>query len=198
VPETKLTIAEQRPSREEAEAAVHTLLRWAGENPQREGLLDTPKRVVSAYDEFFSGYQASASDELHRTFEEVDGYDEMVMLRNIRIESHCEHHLVPFVGEAHIAYLPHRRVVGISKLARVAEIFARRFQLQERLTAQIADTIFEVLEPRGVAVHMEATHQCMTIRGVHKPGVTMVTSRMLGAFRDNPDLKRDFMAMIRS
>jgi len=169
-----------RPTREEAEAAVRTLLRWAGDDPTREGLLDTPARVVRAYEEFFSGYEIDPIALLERTFEETDGYDEIVLLRDIRLESHCEHHMVPIIGRAHVAYLPHHRVVGISKLARVVDAYARRLQIQEKLTAQIANTIQQVLEPRGVAVVIEAAHQCMTTRGIHKPGVTMVTSRMLG------------------
>ena len=186
----------QRPSRAEAEAAVRTLLRWAGDDPDREGLVGTPDRVVRAYEEFFSGYEQDPTEILHRTFEETDGYDEMVLLRDIRLESHCEHHVVPIIGKAHVAYLPDRRVVGISKLARVVEIYSRRLQIQEKLTAQIANTINDVLQPKGVAVVIEAAHQCMTTRGIHKPGVTMVTSRMLGEFRDNPATRREFMALI--
>jgi GTP cyclohydrolase IA len=185
-----------RPTREEAEEAVRTLLRWAGDDPTREGLVDTPGRVARAYEEFFGGYGIDPVALLERTFEETDGYDEIVLLRDIRLESHCEHHMVPIIGRAHVAYLPHRRVVGISKLARVVEAYARRLQIQEKLTAQVANTIQEVLEPRGVAVVIEAAHQCMTTRGVHKPGVTMVTSRMLGAFRDDPTTRREFLAMI--
>jgi GTP cyclohydrolase IA len=185
-----------RPSREETEAAIRTLLRWAGDDPAREGLVDTPARVARAYEEFFSGYAIDPVALLERTFEETDGYDEIVLLRDIRLESHCEHHMVPIIGRAHVAYLPHRRVVGISKLARVVEAYARRLQIQEKLTAQIANTIQQVLEPRGVAVLIEAAHQCMTTRGVHKPGVTMVTSRMLGAFRDDPTTRREVLAMI--
>jgi GTP cyclohydrolase I len=189
-------IASDRPSRAEAEAAVRTLIRWAGDNPDREGLIGTPDRVVRSYEEFFSGYDEDPAQMLERTFEETDGYDEMVILRDIRLESHCEHHMVPIIGRLHIAYLPNRRVVGISKLARVAEIYARRLQIQEKLTAQIANTIQTVLQPRGVAVVVEAQHQCMTTRGVHKPGVSMVTSRMLGVFRDNPATRQEFMAMV--
>jgi GTP cyclohydrolase IA len=185
-----------RPTRQEAEAAVRTLLRWAGDDPAREGLVGTPDRVVRAYEEFFAGYELDPVAMLERTFEETDGYDEIVLLRDIRLESHCEHHMVPIIGRAHVAYLPHRRVVGISKLARVVEAYAKRLQIQEKLTAQIANTIQEVLQPRGVAVVIEAAHQCMTTRGVHKPGVTMVTSRMLGAFRDDPTTRREFLAMI--
>ena len=185
-----------RPTREEAEAAVRTLLRWAGDDPTREGLLETPARVARAYEEFFSGYEIDPVALLERTFEETDGYDEIVLLRDIRLESHCEHHMVPIIGRAHVAYLPHHRVVGISKLARVVDAYARRLQIQEKLTAQIANTIQQVLEPRGVAVVIEAAHQCMTTRGIHKPGVTMVTSRMLGAFRDDPTTRREVLAMI--
>ncbi|MDO8607801.1 MAG: GTP cyclohydrolase I FolE [Phaeospirillum sp.] len=186
----------RRPSRAQAEEAVRTLLRWAGDDPDREGLIGTPDRVVRAYEEFFAGYDQDPTEILHRTFEETDGYDEMVLLRDIRLESHCEHHVVPIIGKAHVAYLPDRRVVGISKLARVVEIYSRRLQIQEKLTAQIANTINDVLQPKGVAVVIEAAHQCMTTRGIHKPGVTMVTSRMLGEFRDNPATRREFMALI--
>ena len=188
--------SEPRPSRAEAEAAIRLLLRWAGDDPTREGLVDTPARVARAYEEFFAGYEVDPVALLERTFEETDGYDEIVLLRDIRLESHCEHHMVPILGRAHVAYLPHRRVVGISKLARVVEAYSKRLQIQEKLTAQIANTIQHVLEPRGVAVVIEAAHQCMTTRGVHKPGVTMVTSRMLGAFRDNTDTRRELLAMI--
>ena len=192
------TESTHRPTREEAEAAVRTLLRWAGDDPTREGLVDTPGRVVRAYEEFFAGYEVDPVALLERTFEETDGYDEIVLLRDIRLESHCEHHMVPIIGRAHVAYLPHRRVVGISKLARVVEAYAKRLQIQEKLTAQVANTIQQVLQPRGVAVLIEAAHQCMTTRGVHKPGVTMVTSRMLGAFRDDPTTRREVLAMIGS
>ena len=184
------------PTREQAEEAVRTLIRWAGDDPNREGLLDTPDRVTRAYEEFFAGYAEDPRGILERTFEETGGYDEMVLLRDIRLESHCEHHMVPILGRAHIAYLPHRRVVGISKLARVMECYAKRLQIQEKLTSQLANAINEVLEPLGVAVVIEAAHQCMTTRGVHKPGVTMVTSRMLGVFRDNESTRREFLAMI--
>lgn len=185
-----------RPTRAEAEEAIRTLLRWAGDDPTREGLLDTPKRVTKAYQEWFAGYGVDPVSLLERTFEETDGYDEIVLLRDIRLESTCEHHMAPIIGRVHVAYLPHRRVVGISKLARVVEAYARRLQIQEKLTAQIANTLLSVLEPRGVAVVVEAAHQCMTTRGVHKPGVTMVTSRMLGAFRDNAATRRELLAMI--
>ncbi len=185
-----------KPTRSEAEEAVRTLIRWTGDDPVREGLIDTPSRVVRAYEEFFDGYDIDAEEILRRTFEETDGYDEMVVLRDIRLESHCEHHMVPIIGKAHIAYLPANRVVGISKLARIVDVYSRRLQIQEKLTAQIANSIQDVLHPRGVAVVIEAAHQCMTTRGVRKPGVTMVTSRMLGAFRDNPATRREFMALI--
>jgi GTP cyclohydrolase I len=185
-----------RPTREQAEEAVRTLLRWAGDDPSREGLIDTPARVARSYEEFFAGYAVDPVALLERTFEETDGYDEIVLLRDIRLESHCEHHMVPIIGRAHVAYLPHRRVVGISKLARVVDAYACRLQIQEKLTAQIANTIQQVLEPRGVAVVIEAAHQCMTTRGVHKLGVTMVTSRMLGAFRDDPTTRREVLSMI--
>jgi GTP cyclohydrolase I len=192
----KIQTMEEKPSRAEAEAAIRTLLKWAGEDPNREGLLDTPARVVRSYEEFFKGYAEDPVALLARTFEEIEGYDEMVVLRDIRIESHCEHHMVPIIGRAHVAYLPNIRVVGISKLARVVDAYAHRFQIQEKLTAQIANTINDVLQPRGVAVVIEANHQCMSTRGVHKPGASMVTSRMLGAFRDDPSTRREFLAMI--
>lgn len=185
-----------RPSREEAEEAVRTLLRWAGDDPEREGLAGTPDRVVRSYEEFFAGYDQDPRDMLQRTFEEVEGYDEVVVLRDIRLESHCEHHMVPIIGKVHVGYLPDKRVVGISKLARVVDAYAHRLQIQEKLTAQIANTLQEVLQPRGVAVVIEAAHQCMTTRGVHTPGVSMVTSTMLGAFRDDPTTRREFLAMI--
>jgi GTP cyclohydrolase I len=194
--DTELASASGRPTRAQAEAAVRTLLLWAGDDPDREGLVDTPARVVRAYEEFFAGYETDPVALLERTFEETDGYDEMVVLRDIRLESHCEHHMVPIIGKAHVAYLPGRRVVGISKLARVIEVYAKRLQIQEKLTAQVANTIDQVLQPKGVAVVIEAAHQCMTTRGIHKPGVTMVTSRMLGAFRDDPSTRREFLSMI--
>ena len=185
-----------KPSRKDAEEAVRTLLRWAGDDPEREGLLGTPGRVTRAFEEFFRGYETDPVELLQRTFEEVEGYDEMVVLRDIRFESHCEHHLAPIIGKAHIAYLPQNRVVGISKLARLVEVYAKRLQIQEKMTAQVARTLSEVLKPRGVAVVIEAAHQCMTTRGVHKPGVSMVTSSMLGAFRDDPTTRREFLAII--
>jgi len=185
-----------KPSREEAEDAIRTLLRWAGDDPNREGLIDTPARVVRSYEEFFAGYEADPKDLLNRTFEEIDGYDEMVLLKDIRFESHCEHHMAPIIGKAHIAYLPRTRVVGISKLARLVQMFAKRLTIQEKMTSQIANTLNEVLQPQGVAVVIEAAHQCMTTRGVQKPGVSMITSRMLGAFRDNPSTRRELLSMV--
>ena len=185
-----------RPSRIEAELAVRTLIRWAGDDPDREGLLETPNRVVRAYEEFFSGYGQEPADVLTKTFSEVDGYDEMVVMNDIRFESHCEHHMVPIIGKAHIGYLPNKRVVGISKLARLVDVYARRLQIQEKMTVQIADTLLKVLQPKGVAVVVEASHQCMTTRGVHKPGAALVTSRMLGAFRDDAATRREFLAII--
>src|SRR3569833_1182578 len=172
-------------SREDAEEAVRTLLRWAGDDPQREGLLETPKRVVNAYKDWFSGYENDPAEYLRRTFEEVGGYDEMIVLRDISFESHCEHHMAPIIGRVHVGYLPTNRVVGISKLARVVDGYARRFQVQEKLPAQIANCITEVLQPRGAGVVIDAVHQCMTTRGVHKRGVSMITSRMTGAFRED-------------
>ena len=181
----------------EAEAAVRTLLRWAGEDPAREGLIDTPRRVAKAYRDWFSGYAVDPADYLRRTFEEVAGYDEMIVLRDIEFESHCEHHMAPIIGRAHVGYLPVDKVVGISKLARVVEGFARRFQVQEKLTAQIAHCIEDVLRPRGVAVVVEAVHECMTTRGVHKRGVSMMTSQMLGDFREDARTRAEFMQLIR-
>ena len=185
-----------RPTIEEAQEAVRVLLRWAGDDPNREGLRDTPKRVVRAYEEYFSGYGQDPVAILRRTFEETNGYDEMVVLRDIDFRSHCEHHVAPIVGRAHIGYLPDNRVVGISKLARVVDLFARRLQIQEKLTAEIADSIETVLQPRGVGVVIEAAHHCMTTRGVRKEGVLMVTSRMLGTFRTDPKTRREFLSMI--
>jgi len=186
------------PTREEAEAAVRTLIRWAGDDPDREGLLDTPARVARSYEEFYRGYDEDPVALLERTFAEVEGYDEIVLLRDIRLESHCEHHMVPIVGRAHVAYLPDRRVVGISKLARLVDAFAHRLQIQEKLTAQIADTIQVVLRPHGTAVIIEAVHECMSCRGVHKTGVSMVTSRMLGIFRENRSTRQELMAMVQA
>ncbi len=185
-----------RPSRKQAEEAVSTLLLWAGEDPQREGLIDTPKRVALAYEDWFSGYKDDPVRYLRRTFEEVDGYDEMIVLRNIEFESHCEHHMAPIIGKAHISYLPDTKVVGISKLARVVEAFARRFQVQEKMTAQIANCIEDVLKPKGVGVVIEAVHQCMTTRGIHKSNVSMVTSQMVGAFRKDARTRAEFLRMI--
>jgi GTP cyclohydrolase IA len=185
-----------RPGRDEVEAAVRTLIRWAGDDPAREGLMDTPSRVARAYEEWFAGYNTDPEEMLKSTFEEVEGYDEMVVLRDVSFESCCEHHLAPILGKAHIAYLPRRRVVGISKMARVLEAYAKRMQIQERLTAQIANLLDRVLQPRGVGVVIEAQHQCMTTRGVHKSGVALVTSRMLGAFRDDAATRREFLSLV--
>jgi GTP cyclohydrolase IA len=185
-----------RPSRSDAEAAVRTLIRWAGDDPDREGLRATPARAVRAYEEWFAGYDEDPREYLKRTFEEVAGYDEMVLLRDIRFESYCEHHLAPIIGRAHIGYLPHTRVVGISKLARLVDVYAKRLQIQERMTAEIAGCIDSVLKPQGVAVVLEGTHQCMTTRGVHKHGVTMVTSRMLGVFRNRGETRQEFLAAL--
>ena len=193
---TRKSAPKPRPTREQAEEAVRTLIRWAGDDPTREGLLETPDRVVRAYEEFFEGYEEDPQQILAKTFSEVQGYDEMVVMTDIRFESHCEHHMVPIIGKAHIGYLPDRRVVGISKLARLVDVFAKRLQVQEKMTAQIANAIQTVLEPKGVAVIIEAQHQCMTTRGVHKPGVTMVTSTMLGEFRTNPLTRREFLTIV--
>lgn len=184
-----------RPTRQEAEEAVRTLIRWAGDNPEREGLLETPKRVTKAYAEFFAGYQENPEQILSRTFDEVEGYDEIVLLRDIRFESHCEHHLVPIIGKAHIAYLPATKVVGISKLARLVDAFAKRLQIQEKLTVQIAQTLQQALKPKGVAVVIESDHACMTTRGVHKPGVKMITSRMMGVFRTDLEKRKEFYTL---
>jgi GTP cyclohydrolase I len=185
-----------RPTREQAEDAVRVLIRWAGDDPQREGLLATPGRVVRAYEEWFAGYKDHPREYLKRTFEETGGYDEVVVLRDIRFESHCEHHMAPIIGRVHIGYLPRNRVVGISKLARLVDVYARRLQIQEKMTAEIATCIDEVLKPHGVAIVAEATHQCMTTRGIHKTGVSMVTSRMLGVFRDHAETRQEFLAAI--
>ena len=186
----------ERPSREEAEDAVRTLLRWAGDNPSRQGLLETPSRVVRAYEEWFQGYGENPHELLQKTFEETEGYDEMVVLKDIVFSSHCEHHMAPIVGKAHVAYLPTNKVVGISKLARLVEVYARRLQIQEKMTSEIANALQEILQPKGVAVMIEAAHECITTRGVNKPGVNMVTSRMLGAFRDDASTRREFLAVI--
>jgi GTP cyclohydrolase I len=185
-----------RPSREEAEEAVTTLLLWAGEDPSREGLADTPRRVAKAYEDWFSGYGDDPVKFLERTFEEVEGYDEMIVLRDISFESHCEHHMAPIIGKAHVGYLPNNKIVGISKLARVVDTFARRFQVQEKMTAQIAQCIEGVLNPKGVGVVIDAVHQCMTTRGIHKAGVSMVTSQMLGTFRNDARTRAEFLRMI--
>jgi GTP cyclohydrolase I len=184
------------PTREQAEDAVRTLLRWAGDDPTREGLVDTPKRVVEAYGEWFAGYKDDPAEYLRRTFEEVEGYDEMIVLRDIEYESHCEHHMAPIIGRVHVGYLPDRWVVGISKLARVVEVYAKRFQVQEKMTAQIAQAIQDVLKPRGVAVVVEGVHECMTTRGVHKRGVSMVTSAMLGTFREDARTRSEFLTWV--
>ncbi|MEQ8207647.1 MAG: GTP cyclohydrolase I FolE [Woeseia sp.] len=186
----------KKPSRKQAEEAVSTLLLWAGDDPRREGLVDTPKRVARAYEDWFSGYNDDPVNYLKRTFEEVEGYDEMIVLRDISFESHCEHHMAPIIGHAHVGYLPNDKVVGISKLARVVETFARRFQVQEKMTAQIAHCIQDVLKPKGVGVVISASHQCMTTRGVHKSGVSMVTSQMLGTFRKDARTRAEFLNMI--
>ena len=188
--------APDKPTREQAEAAVRTLLSWAGDDPRREGLLDTPKRVVDAYGDWFSGYGETPPEYLARTFEEVAGYDEMIVLRDIDFESHCEHHMAPIIGKVHVGYLPDGKVVGISKLARVVDAYARRFQVQEKMTAQIADCIQHVLQPRGVGVVIEGAHECMTTRGVHKRGVSMITSKMLGSFRDDARTRAEFLQFI--
>ena len=193
-PETALT----RPSQEEAEAAVRTLLAWAGDDPNREGLLDTPKRVAKAYREFFSGYEQDPAEALSRTFSDVGGYDDIVMLRDIEFNSHCEHHIVPFIGRAHVAYLPTDAVVGISKLARVVEIYSRRLQTQETMTAQIANSITDALKPRGTAVLIEAVHQCMSLRGVNKRNVATITTQFTGEFKTNPAMQARFMELVRS
>jgi len=186
----------RKPSRKKAEEAIHTLLLWAGEDPRREGLIDTPKRVAKAYEDWFSGYKQDPVEYLKRTFEEVEGYDEMIVLRDISFESHCEHHMAPIIGKAHVGYLPRNKVVGISKLARVVEAFARRFQVQEKMTAQIANCIEDVLKPKGVGVVIEAVHQCITTRGIHKSDVSMVTSQMLGSFRKDARTRAEFLRMI--
>ena len=186
-----------KPTREEAQKAVKTLIEWAGDNPDREGLVETPKRVVKAYEEFFAGYDDDPEEILRKTFEEVEGYDEMVLVKNIRLESHCEHHIVPILGKAHIAYIPNNRVVGISKLARIVDAFGKRLQTQETMTAQIANTIEKVLEPKGVAVVIDAAHQCMTTRGIHKPESSTVTSCMRGVFKENPRTRNEFLTFIK-
>ena len=186
----------QRPTREEAEAAVRTLIAWAGDNPDREGLVDTPKRVVKAYDEFFAGYKQNSNEVLDKVFEEVAGYDDMVLVRDIPFSSHCEHHMVPFVGTAHVAYYPSEGVVGLSKLARVVDVFAKRLQTQETMTAQIVEAIEDALSPRGVAVLIDAEHMCMSMRGVQKQGSSTITTRFTGIFRDEPSEQARFMSML--
>ena len=198
VSQKKVTTIRNKPSRKQAEEAVKILIKWAGDNPEREGLIETPKRVVNSYKEFFSGYDSKPEQILSKTFDEVEGYDEMVIVRDIAIESHCEHHMVPFIGIAHIGYIPNKRIVGISKLARIADVFAKRLQTQEIMTAQIADTINEVLKPKGVAVVIDAQHQCMTTRGTHKTESSTITSRMLGLFRTNSNTRSEFMNLINS
>jgi GTP cyclohydrolase I len=185
-----------RPSRSEVEAAYRTVIRWIGEDPNRDGLKETPARVVRSLDEFFSGYRQDPVDILQKTFEEIEGYDEMIVLRGVRFESHCEHHMAPIIGQAWVAYVPNGRVVGISKLARIVDVYAKRMQIQEKLTAQIANTIDEVLKPQGVGVIVKASHHCMTTRGIHKHGTDLVTSRMLGCFRDNPITRQEFLKMV--
>ncbi|MEC7269235.1 MAG: GTP cyclohydrolase I FolE [Pseudomonadota bacterium] len=187
-----------RPSREQAMEAVKTLLAYTGDDPSREGLIDTPKRVIKAYDEFFAGYNEDPAEVLSRTFEQVEGYDEMVIVKGIRVESHCEHHMVPIIGVAHVGYIPNKKVVGISKLARMVDLFGKRLQTQETMTAQIADTIEKVLNPKGVAVVIDAAHMCMTTRGIHKTETSTVTSRMLGTFRKNANTRAEFMNLISS
>ena len=185
-----------KPTKEEAKEAVKTLIKWAGDDPTREGLLETPNRVAKSYQDFFSGYDEDPREILSKKFREVEGYDEMIVLKDIRLESHCEHHMVPFIGKAHVGYLPKNKIVGLSKLARVVELFSKRLQIQEKLTAQIANTIDEILKPKGVGVIIEASHLCIATRGVHKETSRMVTSRMLGLFRDNSDTRREFMDII--
>ena len=185
-----------KPSQDEAIEAVKTLIRWAGDNPEREGLSETPKRVIKSYKDFFSGYDQDPREILSKQFKEVDGYDEMIILKNIRLESHCEHHMVPFIGNAHVGYLPRKKVVGLSKLARLVEVFAKRLQIQEKLTAQIANAIDEVLQPKGVGVVIEASHLCVSTRGIHKPESKMVTSRMLGSFRNDQATRKEFLDLI--
>ena len=185
------------PTRSEAEQAVRTLIKWMGDDPTREGLIDTPKRVINSYAELFSGYTQDPSEILERTFEETDGYGDIVLLKDIRVESYCEHHLIPITGVAHVAYIPENRVVGISKLARTVELFSKRLQIQEKLTSQVANAINDTLKPKGVAVLIEAEHGCMTTRGVHKPGVNMVTKTLIGCFKENPDLRTEFLSLIK-
>ena len=187
-----------KPSREEAMDAVRTMIAWAGDDPSREGLLETPKRVIKAYEEFFAGYDMDPDEILNKTFEEVAGYDEMIIIKDIRLESHCEHHMVPILGKAHLAYIPNNRVVGISKLARVVDVYGKRLQTQETMTAQIAESINRVLQPKGVGVVVDAGHQCMTTRGIHKTNATTITSQMLGVFRSDYRTRSEFMNLINS
>ena len=190
-----LSSEQQKPSRAEVEAAFRTIIRWTGDHPERDGLLETPARVTRAFEEFFAGYDQDPTEILEKTFEEIEGYDEMIVLRGIRFESHCEHHMAPIIGQAWVAYIPNGRVVGISKLARIVDVYARRLQIQEKMTAQIANTINDVLKPQGVGVIIKASHHCMTTRGVHKPDTDLVTSRMLGCFRDNALTRQEFLGM---
>lgn len=194
--EPRLEPPSERPSRSEVEAAIRTILRWTGEDPSRDGLIETPARVARAYEEYFRGYNEDPETILAKTFEEIEGYDEMIVLRGIRFESHCEHHMAPIIGRAWVAYIPNGRVVGISKLARVVEVYSKRLQIQEKMTAQIANAIDQVLQPQGVGVVLKAEHHCMTTRGVMKPGTDMVTSRMLGCFRDSAITRQEFLAMV--
>ena len=192
----KVTKAFSKPSRKEAEKAVRTLIKWAGDNPEREGLLETPERVVKSYEEFYGGYEMNPDEILSKTFEEVEGYDEMVIVKDIRVESHCEHHMVPILGVAHVAYIPNKRIVGLSKLTRVVDVYSKRLQVQEKMTAQIAETIYRVLKPKGVGVVVEAAHQCMSTRGTHKTETVTVTSQMIGVFQKNQKTRAEFMNLI--
>ncbi len=193
-----MTKKADKPTREEAEDAVRTLIRWAGDDPAREGLRDTPKRVIKSYEEYFEGYVTEPCDMLKRTFKDVEGYDEMIVLRDIHFNSHCEHHMVPFTGQVHVAYIPTNKVLGISKIARLVDIFAKRLQIQEKMTAQIAHTLNDMLKPQGVAVVVEATHMCMTMRGVQKPGTVMQTSQLLGLFRSDPRTRQELFSLLKS
>lgn len=190
--------SKNKPSMEEAQEAVRTLIRWAGDDPTREGLLDTPKRVVKSFSEFFRGYETNPEEILKRTFSEVEGYDEMIVLRDINFSSHCEHHMVPFTGRVHVAYIPKDKVLGISKIARLVDVYAKRLQIQEKMTSQIANTLNDLLGPQGVAVVVEASHMCMTMRGVQKPGTMMQTSQLLGIFRSDPRTRQEFFSLLKS
>jgi len=192
----KVSKAFSKPSRKEAEKAVRTLIKWAGDNPEREGLLETPERVVKSYEEFYGGYEMNPDEILLKTFGEVEGYDEMVIVKDIRVESHCEHHMVPILGVAHVAYIPNKRIVGLSKLTRVVDVYSKRLQVQEKMTAQIAETIYRVLKPKGVGVVVEAAHQCMSTRGTHKTETVTVTSQMIGVFQKNQKTRAEFMNLI--